>query len=146
MLIHKEGRFLSAIRQNGANNLESALAYHGGYSAFDVVSSASDVTNGAARAFHKALQDPSVQFLVQAVVIDIATAAKEHDQDVLKYVVKFINQASLPVVCKESSTGLDLIMGHSKVLSITAPKSSELIALLGPGSPAVADKSKKQIE
>ncbi len=133
MLIHKEGRFIAAVREDGAYNLDSALALNGGPEAFREVTSSADVSMPAATAFQQAVRSPSRHFLVQAVVTDIARAARQ-DQ-VLHYIVKFLNRADLGVFCALTNDGIRILDANEakprELIRVTAPRSPALIESLG---------------
>ncbi|MNK79626.1 hypothetical protein D3C87_992960 [compost metagenome] len=129
MLIHKDGSFLAAVRQDGAYNLHEALVLNGGPDAFYEVLPDQPVSSDAALAFHIATTHHTRHFLVQAVVTDIARAARQ--EDVLHYIVKFLNKADLGVFCMLTHDGIRIMDGAREVVRVTAPRSQGLIEALG---------------
>ena len=129
MLIHKDGHFLAAVRQDGAYNLQEALALNGGPDAFYEILPDQPVSSDAALAFHLATVHHTRHFLVQAVVTDIARAARQ--EDVLHYIVKFLNRADLGVFCMLTHDGIRVMDGNREVVRVSAPRSQALIESLG---------------
>lgn len=100
------------------NNLEIALFAYGGSRAFRDLSVNDPVPSGAIAAFRKAINSASVRILIQSVMIDIARTAQE---DMIMFMVKFLNKADLNVQCQRSKD--DLVVTHEgrKIISVYAP-------------------------